>query len=94
MTKVQRGVTYQTIQITDSCKGCGLCISTCPTRALKRHAVKPDLVAHLCSGCLECLEVCPADAIYVPKFKEYQFDEESLQQPRDSSTLEAIDVGF
>jgi precorrin-8X/cobalt-precorrin-8 methylmutase len=45
------------------CTGCGACLLTCPT-----HAIRPDggvLYARgdLCTGCGECVEVCPADAV-------------------------------
>lgn len=45
------------------CAGCGACLLTCPT-----HAIRPDggqLRARrdLCTGCGECVEVCPVDAI-------------------------------
>jgi ferredoxin len=45
------------------CAGCGACLLTCPT-----HAIRPDggqLFARedLCTGCGECIEVCPVDAI-------------------------------
>ena len=49
----------------DGCQGCGACLLTCPT-----HAIRPEpgglyAQAHLCTLCLECLEVCPVDAISV-----------------------------
>ncbi|MGH3615469.1 MAG: ATP-binding protein, partial [Pseudonocardia sp.] len=56
------------VGVTAARTGCGACLLTCPT-----HAIRPDaravgpaalLVLHeLCTGCLECIEICPADAI-------------------------------
>jgi ferredoxin len=47
------------------CAGCGACLLTCPT-----HAIRPiggELYARrdLCTGCGECVEVCPVDAIQI-----------------------------
>ncbi|MER7272469.1 4Fe-4S dicluster domain-containing protein [Micromonospora sp. WMMD712] len=47
------------------CQGCGACLLTCPT-----HAIRPTpggllVRAQACTGCLECLEICPVDAIRV-----------------------------
>ena len=51
------------------CQGCGACLLTCPT-----HAIRPEggaltvgaqltVRAQLCTGCGECVEVCPVDAV-------------------------------
>jgi len=50
------------------CAGCGACLLTCPT-----HAIRPDggelyAVAELCTGCGECVEVCPVDAVELVGF--------------------------
>ena len=47
---------------TAACTGCGACLLTCPT-----HAIRPDggrlRVTARCTGCGECVEICPADAM-------------------------------
>jgi ferredoxin len=49
--------------VVGACQGCGACLLTCPT-----HAIRPDggrlvVRAGLCTGCGECVEVCPVDAV-------------------------------
>jgi electron transport complex protein RnfB len=52
------------------CQGCGACLLTCPT-----HAIRPDggrlyVRDDRCTGCGECVEVCPVDAIYFTESEE------------------------
>lgn len=52
---------------TDACKGCGACIPTCPTHAIRPGRPVPGATPLItledrCTGCGECLEICPADA--------------------------------
>jgi electron transport complex protein RnfB len=51
------------VAIDDRCTGCGVCLITCPPRALLPAPRRPDVDAGACTGCLECIEVCPRDAI-------------------------------
>lgn len=51
------------VVIDSRCEGCGLCIATCPERALRPARLRPDVSEARCTGCLACVEVCPADAI-------------------------------
>ena len=48
----------------DRCIGCGLCVSFCPTEALKVWGVccveRKD-----CNDCLICVDYCPVDALTV-----------------------------
>ncbi|WP_419993888.1 indolepyruvate ferredoxin oxidoreductase subunit alpha [Streptomyces boninensis] len=51
------------VTVTTDCKGCGACLLTCPTHAIRPHGGELRIRPDLCTGCLECIEVCPADAI-------------------------------
>jgi ferredoxin len=45
------------------CTACGLCLLTCPERALLPAPGRPRVVDDRCTTCLACVEVCPVDAI-------------------------------
>jgi MinD superfamily P-loop ATPase len=45
------------------CTACGLCLATCPERALVAAPRRPRLVDQRCTGCWACIEICPRDAI-------------------------------
>lgn len=56
------------------CKGCGLCIVTCPVQALKFSAEAgflgnplPIVDIDTCIGCEKCMKICPDGAIKVEK---------------------------
>jgi NAD-dependent dihydropyrimidine dehydrogenase PreA subunit len=52
---------------TDACRGCGACLPTCPTHAIRPAAARAGATPLMtlvdrCTGCGECVEICPADA--------------------------------
>ena len=48
----------------DWCKGCGICVSFCPSKALSlNRANKIELNEARCSGCGTCVMYCPDFAI-------------------------------
>ena len=51
------------IVIDHRCTACGMCLATCPERALVRAPARPIVVDELCTGCLACIEICPRDAV-------------------------------
>jgi NAD-dependent dihydropyrimidine dehydrogenase PreA subunit len=53
------------LTIDATCTACGLCLPTCPERALVRAPKKPNVIQSRCTECMACVEVCPVDAIKV-----------------------------
>ena len=54
---------WDTVRITARCTACGLCLNTCPERALLVAPRRPAVIDARCSTCGECIEVCPVGAI-------------------------------
>jgi precorrin-8X/cobalt-precorrin-8 methylmutase len=52
-----------TVTVGVTCTACGVCLATCPERALVPAPRRPAVLDSLCTDCLACLEVCPVDAI-------------------------------
>lgn len=50
-------------RVTDRCQGCGACLLTCPTHAIRPAGGALVVRPALCTGCGECVEVCPVDAV-------------------------------
>jgi len=59
-----RTVPVTTVRIDGRCTACGLCVITCPERALLPAPRRPFVVDARCTTCLACIEVCPTDAIF------------------------------
>jgi electron transport complex protein RnfB len=54
---------WDTVRITARCTACGLCLITCPERALRVAPRRPAVLDACCTTCGECIEVCPVGAI-------------------------------
>jgi ferredoxin len=49
--------------ITETCVGCGTCVSECPVDAISEG--EPYAIdAGACVDCGQCADICPVDAIY------------------------------
>lgn len=46
-----------------ACQGCGACLLTCPTNAIRPGAHAALVVLDACTGCGDCVEICPVDVI-------------------------------
>jgi ferredoxin len=47
----------------DLCRGCGLCIESCPQQAISIVSATAHIFQEWCNQCRRCLEVCPQGAI-------------------------------
>ena len=47
------------------CTACGVCLLTCPPRALVPGRGRPDVLDERCTVCLAFVEVCRRDAVGV-----------------------------
>lgn len=54
----------------ERCDGCGLCLDSCPPRAIGLDAGRALIDESLCTGCHACLPVCPAGAIIAAELVE------------------------
>jgi ferredoxin len=62
----ERDFSRSSLQVTDSCTGCGLCYRMCPTANIEMVEGKPSFGDH-CAGCLGCYHRCPSKAIRFTK---------------------------
>ncbi|MDD3088645.1 MAG: EFR1 family ferrodoxin [Candidatus Omnitrophica bacterium] len=54
------------LEASDTCVGCGLCVSTCPAGNITRTGKKP-VFGKRCCHCLRCYNFCPVEAIQFTK---------------------------
>ena len=49
--------------ITDSCIGCGSCVSVCPQNCIRQDGVPFQIEQDHCLHCGNCMNVCPVGAV-------------------------------
>ena len=77
------------------CRGyeeCGLCMDSCPLKAVAVDGDEVTIDTTLCSGCGACVEVCPLRAIIYPHFSLEELDNELERLPVQKDT--AIQPGI
>ena len=47
----------------DLCRGCGICIESCPQQAISIVSGTAYIIQERCNQCLHCVEVCHQGAI-------------------------------
>ncbi|GIM84568.1 4Fe-4S binding protein [Salinispora arenicola] len=79
------GVTRPAPVLVEACQGCGACLLTCPTHAIRPVPGGLVVRADRCTGCLECLEICPVGAIRAAGPRH-------LEEPMATTPLSAVPV--
>ncbi|MBQ9989301.1 MAG: DUF362 domain-containing protein [Clostridia bacterium] len=54
------------------CVGCGICVRSCPPKALKMVNRRPEVDLDVCIRCFCCQELCPHDAVVIKRSKILQ----------------------
>ncbi len=66
--KAFRKVYYFYPVISERCKQCGICVKSCPVKAISlQNKTKPYIHKEQCIKCLCCYELCPYQAIDIKK---------------------------
>lgn len=54
---------WRSFKTYDSCNGCQLCATTCPTRSIEIVNKRPKWKS-TCEQCMRCVNICPNESIY------------------------------
>jgi len=60
----------------DICDGCGLCINSCPLKAISIENGKAEINEVICKGCGMCIADCPKDALDLRYYTNRQLMEQ------------------
>ena len=56
---------FHSVELRDeNCKGCTICVTSCPVEAIRVHGGKAHILEQLCIDCGECIRKCPSHAKY------------------------------
>ncbi|MCR4940528.1 MAG: 4Fe-4S binding protein [Treponemataceae bacterium] len=56
---------FHSVELRDeNCKGCTICVTSCPVEAIRVHGGKAHILEKLCIDCGECIRKCPSHAKY------------------------------
>jgi ferredoxin len=47
----------------EQCAGCGVCVDTCPQKAIEQDGDKYKINASKCTDCGDCADACPVSCI-------------------------------
>ena len=72
------------------CNGCGICVDTCPTRALLLQNGKACIDLSLCEGCEVCIESCPQGALVSQEAVPVESD--VIRIPSDPAPVQGVEL--
>ena len=56
---------FHSVELRDEvCKGCTICVTSCPVEAIRVHGGKAHILEEHCIDCGECIRKCPSHAKY------------------------------
>lgn len=56
---------FHSVELRDeNCKGCTICVTSCPVEAIRVHGGKAHILEQQCIDCGECIRKCPSRAKY------------------------------
>jgi len=58
-------VNKYSVEVKDSCIGCGICVDTCLIDAIVLDDLKAHINSDICCGCRICAEKCPTNSINI-----------------------------
>ncbi len=70
----------------DRCRVCGLCVTKCPTKAIRDYIPKRPkaFILDNCIGCQICMKVCPVNAAYGELKKKHTIDQSRWRRLPDA----------